>query len=439
MLYFLLGILSVIAVQSILFMKYYERGLKLNIKHMIFSVLFSVYIIYVVEYLHDKVIHMNYGLVIVALMFIPVGMFMPLIYQRFKYFLFNVIYVVILNGLIFIMQSSSTDKVNALMLLFSLIGDMAGFFVWKCFNRIFPQIRKSMILKKRKRKIMIGTYEIEVITLCFATLFCILSTAENISGEDLSQKLKDTITYTQNEPVDRYADIYYADKDKYNRYDAYAKLHPEMTLEEIVWRVDANLDQEFYDENYLRYADEYTDEPLLINKFNRVSDDFEPYELAYIESDYQATPETVEAYTKLKTDLEQQGMKIYVVSAYRSVSYQRSLYNYYLRSDPKDVVDTYSSRPGYSEHHTGRAIDISQVYNNLNAFEGSDEAAWVYENAYKYGFIVRYKAEQMDVTGYIFEPWHIVYVGTEISMRMHDEGIETLEEYVVKYVQHSAT
>ena len=108
-----------------------------------------------------------------------------------------------------------------------------------------------------------------------------------------------------------------------------------------------------------------------------------------------------------------------------------------MKKDSKSKVDTYSSRPGYSEHHTGRALDISQVSGNLDMFEGSDEAKWVYENAYKYGFIVRYMEDQIDVTGYIFEPWHIVYVGTDISYKMHDENIKTLEEYVVKYVDHT--
>ena len=87
-------------------------------------------------------------------------------------------------------------------------------------------------------------------------------------------------------------------------------------------------------------------------------------------------------------------------------------------------------------NNTGRALDISQVRGNLNAFEGSDEAVWVYENAYKYGFIVRYMDNEIDVTGYIFEPWHITYVGKEIAQTMHDEKITTLEEYVVKYVDH---
>ena len=293
-------------------------------------------------------------------------------------------------------------------------------------------------MKKKKKKILTAMYELELITLCFAVLFMVLSTAEKISGENFGKKLKDTIYYTHSEDTKKnpYEDIYYADADKTQRYDSYAAKHPEFSREEVVWRVDANLDREFYDEMYVRYADENTDEPLLINKFNRVSDDFVPEYLETIEGTYEATPETVEAYHRLTKAMKKEGLKIYVVSAYRSVAYQRRLHNGYLRKDDKESVEAYSARAGYSEHHTGRALDISQVVNNLDAFEGSEEAEWVYENAYRYGFIVRYKESQTDVTGYIFEPWHIVYVGEEIAMTMHEEHIETLEEYVVKYVDH---
>ena len=264
--------------------------------------------------------------------------------------------------------------------------------------------------------------------------FCVAG-IERISGKNLEEQIKGTVQ-SDNVQEDKYASVYYAEKDKYDRYDRYAKLHSEFDIEEVVWRVNANLDQKFYDEDYVTIADKNTDEPLLLNKFNRVSEGFEPKRLVKIEGNYEATPETQAAYKELVKDLEKEGMKIYIVSAYRSISYQESLYNHYLKTDSKQEVDTYSSRPGYSEHHTGRALDISQVQGNLDAFEGSDEAEWVYENAYKYGFIVRYREEQMDVTGYIFEPWHITYVGKEISMKMHEENIETLEEYVVKYVDH---
>lgn len=439
MLYFLLGLLSIIALQSILFMQYYERGYRINKKHMFFSVIFSLYMIYVIEFLHDKIIHMNTDLIMIMLLFIPVGMLMPMIYRRYRNFLLVMVYTVLMDILIFILQNLAVGRINLLVLLFSFVGVLFGFFAGTVLNRTFPEFRKSIILKKRKKKILFALYEIELVTICFAALFMMISMAENISGKNLNKKLKDTISYSHNGDDKRwniYVSIYYADEDKYERYESYAGKHPDMSVEEVVWRVDANLDKEFYDEEYTKYADADTDKPLLINKFNRVSEDFEPYRLIKIEGDYEATPETVSAYKRLIEDLEAEGMKIYVVSAYRSVAYQKRLHNYYLKSDEKEVVETYSARPGYSEHHTGRALDVSQVYNNLDAFEGSDEADWVYKNAYKYGFIVRYKASQTDVTGYIFEPWHIVYVGEEISRTMHDENIETLEEYVVKYIDH---
>lgn len=439
MLYFLLGILVVIGVQTILFVKYHKRRLKINIKHMMLSALFSIYSIFIIEFLHDRRIHMNYELLIVFLIFIPIGITMPLIYQRYKYFLFNIMYVVFIDIYILILQHSRMIKCNVLMIFFSVIGLFMGYFICICINRLFPKLRSSLILKKRRKKIIISSYEIEIITLCFVFLFSILATVQNVSGKNLNKKMKDTIHNlpdAENQVNDRYSHIYYADTDKYDRYDAYAAIHPEMTIEEIVWRVDANLDQDFYDEKYVKYADENTDSPLLLNKFSRVSDDFEPDELVTLEGDYIATPQTVAAYHKLTADMKDLGMKIYVCSSYRSVAYQDRLYRYYLKTDSVEEVDTYSSRPGYSEHHTGRAIDVSQVYNQLDAFEGSDEALWLYANAYRYGFIVRYKADQTDVTGYIFEPWHIVYVGEEISKTMHDENIETLEEYVVKYIDH---
>ena len=442
MLYFLLGILAVIGVHTILLKKQMERRIKINRYHMIVSALFSIYTIFLIEFLHDRKIHMNYELLNIFLIYVPIGIAMPLIYQRYKYFIRNVIYVVLIDLYILILQNFSTGKHNSLMILFSLLGLLFGYFICTCINHVYPELRKSLILKKRRKKIVISLYEIETITVCFVVLFSMIAAAEQVSGKNTNKEGKESVHQTSGVPQeegDRYSHIYYADADKYDRYDAYAKKNPRMPLEEVVWRVDANLDQEFYDEKYIKYADENTDTPLLINKFNRVEDDFEPDELVALEGDYIATPQTVAAYQKLTDDMEELGMKIYVCSSYRSVNYQDRLYRYYLKTDSVEEVDTYSSRPGFSEHHTGRAIDVSQVYNKLEAFEGSDEALWLYANAYKYGFIVRYKDDQTDVTGYIFEPWHIVYVGEEISNTMHDEKIETLEEYVVKYVDHHKT
>lgn len=436
MIYYILGILAVAAIHLVSFLKCYEHNIKVNNKHMTVSIIFSLYLVYVVEFLHANIMEDGLEIFKLVALFVPFGIIMPIIYQRFKYFLVNVIYVLGISLFIMGLQYIQLKKTNPLILIFSLFGLLIGFLIGICVNRMVPNLRKKLIIKKRKKKIGYLAYEAEITAIGVMVIFFSVAGIEKVSGKNFDEKIKGTVTSEKKKETDKYESISYAKEDKYDRYDRYAKLHSEMELEEVVWRVNANLDQTFYDKDYVQYADQNTDEPLLINKFNRVSDNYKPKKLVKIEGDYIATPETTEAYKELKKDLEALGMKIYIVSSYRDVAYQTNLYNYYLKSDSKQEVDTYSARPGYSEHHTGRALDISQVYNNLDAFEGSKEAKWVYENAYKYGFIVRYKEEQMDVTGYIFEPWHITYVGKEISMKMHDENIETLEEYVAKYVDN---
>lgn len=433
MLYYILGILAIIAVHLIIFLKCYERGIKINNKHITLSVMFSFYLVFVIEYLHDKIIDEIGSFIVTSLVFIPIGIIMPLIYRRFKYFVINVLFVLVFDVLMIILQVMHCSKFMPVFVVFSLLGLLIGFAISSIIRYVFSDLRKSLIIKKRKKRIVFLSLEVEIMTICLFSLFFSMAVIEKISGNNIVEKFDANFV---NKDSDKYSKIYFAKKDYYVRYDAYAKLHPEMETEEIVWRVNSNLDKDFYDSRYVSMADENTYNPLLINKFNRVSENFEPKNLVTIEGNFLATKETTDAYKEMLEDMEEEGMKIYVVSSYRSIEYQENLYNNYLKVDDRDEVDTYSARPGYSEHHTGRALDISHIPGNIDAFEGSEEAEWVYKNCYRYGFIVRYKEETMDVTGYIYEPWHITYVGTEISVRMHSDEIETLEEYVARYGQN---
>lgn len=433
MIYYILGILAVIIIHLISFLKCYESGEKINWLHISLSAAFSLYMVWLIEYFHDTVIENGIGLMKIVLLYIPVGLFMPFIYRRFKYFIMEVLLGILINGLLTVLQMIHCGKINVLNIVFSLFGILVGFIVSIIVSEIVPTLRGKIIIKRKKRNRIFFLFEAEIMIITIFVMFFAVTGIEKVSGRNFEEDLKGTAVY---EPENEYEGIYYADEDKYERYDNYKRLHPEMELEEIVWRVDANLDQTFYDEKYITIVDEGSSSPLLINKFHKVSDKFEPKTLVTIEGNYVATPATAQAYQDMIAEMEANDMKIYIVSSYRDIPYQTNLYRNYMKTDSREVVDTYSARPGYSEHHTGRALDISQVQNNLNAFEGSPEAKWVYDNCYKYGFIVRYKAEQTDVTGYIFEPWHITYVGKEIAGIMHDENIETLEEYVVKYVDH---
>ena len=127
-----------------------------------------------------------------------------------------------------------------------------------------------------------------------------------------------------------------------------------------------------------------------------------------------------------------QGINLMLSSGYRSYVYQVNLYNGYVQSQGQAAADTESARPGYSEHQTGLAADLEPVSRNCEVeqcFAATPEGEWLVANAYKYGFIIRYTADKVPVTGYEYEPWHVRYVGTALSNEMHKDGIETLEEF----------
>ena len=119
-------------------------------------------------------------------------------------------------------------------------------------------------------------------------------------------------------------------------------------------------------------------------------------------------------------------------SAYRSYATQVSVYNGYVASIGKAGADAQSARPGFSEHQTGLAADISPVPLScaLQAcFGQTPQGIWLAANAWRFGFLLRYPADKTLVTGYIYEPWHFRYIGVALATEMHNTGATTLEEF----------
>ncbi|WP_062389418.1 M15 family metallopeptidase [Demequina iriomotensis] len=118
-----------------------------------------------------------------------------------------------------------------------------------------------------------------------------------------------------------------------------------------------------------------------------------------------------------------------ITTAYRDHALQESLYDGYVSSRGQEQADRFSARPGYSEHQTGLAADIRAGGCDLTAcFADTAAGRYVASHAWEHGFIVRYPDGAEDVTGYIYEPWHLRYVGTALAAYLHEEGIATLEE-----------
>ena len=115
-------------------------------------------------------------------------------------------------------------------------------------------------------------------------------------------------------------------------------------------------------------------------------------------------------------------------SGYRSYEYQTELYNDYVSREGKAAADTYSARPGYSEHQTGLAFDILDTHGNLlDGPEYSDAIHWLHTHAHEYGFIVRFQPGKEAITGYQAEAWHLRYVGNKATA-IYQSGL-SLEEY----------
>lgn len=146
----------------------------------------------------------------------------------------------------------------------------------------------------------------------------------------------------------------------------------------------------------------------------------------------QLHPEAALALEKLDAAAKAEGMEFKLVSAYRSYETQEIIYQSEVEGFGQEVADTESARPGHSEHQTGWAADLVGTNGKCEieaCFADTPEGKWLAANAHTYGFIIRYAKDKTDVTGYVYEPWHIRYVGTILAEEMHRTGTETLEEF----------
>ena len=128
----------------------------------------------------------------------------------------------------------------------------------------------------------------------------------------------------------------------------------------------------------------------------------------------------------------EKGFTMWAQSGFRSYDTQNSLYTKYKNRDGQAAADKYSARPGYSEHQTGLAFDVCATDKPCitNGFDNTEEAKWLSQNAYKYGFILRYVKNKDNETGYMYESWHFRYVGTDLAEKLYNDGNWiTMESY----------
>ena len=150
--------------------------------------------------------------------------------------------------------------------------------------------------------------------------------------------------------------------------------------------------------------------------------------------DFSVEKETYSHFVQLLDDLSTEDVYIEIDSACRTVDEQMALWERFEKEYGEDYCEKYLAEPGYSEHHTGLAIDIflikdgEDIRDNDAMLAETELFAKVHERLADYGFILRYPEGKEDITGYAYEPWHIRYVGKEAAKEMYEQNL-TLEEY----------
>ena len=179
---------------------------------------------------------------------------------------------------------------------------------------------------------------------------------------------------------------------------------------------------------------------ILVNKTHGLDDSYEPADLKSVSqtADDRAAryqnlrAEAADAFDQLTQEASEEGLTIVLTTGYRPYSYQKQLYDTYLKSNGNTWTEHYSAEPGHSEHQTGLAADVSSPsadYELKAEFADTAEGKWLAQNAHRFGFIIRYPDGREDITGYKYEPWHIRYVGIDYATEIYNRNL-TLEEFL---------
>lgn len=227
-------------------------------------------------------------------------------------------------------------------------------------------------------------------------------------------------------------------KKNLDKYLDYIKENDSNDFDKVIAIINVGANKEWYTDTTL--TDTSKNELLLTNKFYKLNEDYEPDDLIDISNVYaygenqKLRKDAYDAFINMFNGAKKEDITLIVNSSYRSYQDQEETYNNYSSWYGSDEADKIAARPGFSEHQTGLSLDIQSYKTNRNNFEESDAFKWLQDNAYKYGFILRYPKDLEYLTGYNYESWHYRYVGIEAATYIHENNI-TYDEYYAYFIE----
>ena len=296
---------------------------------------------------------------------------------------------------------------------------------------------------KRKKKLKTKNFLvfIIIIILIITSIIYGINKSKNNNTNSKEQnkienkdKVNDTKELTELEKAKK--DLAYY-KDEYEEaYKEYREKNKDLSIEKVITNVNIGLNYDYY--THTKATKDLNTNTILVNKYNYLTEDYVPENLQTVDKKYssktlQLVDYAKEAFEELSEAASKENYTVLAMSSYRSYQYQYNLYNRYVSTDGVEAADTYSARPGYSEHQTGLAVDVYNGKEDFTNFEKTKEYNWMQDNAYKFGFILRFPKDKVLETGYQYESWHYRYVGKEIAKYIHDNNL-CFEEYYATHL-----
>lgn len=295
----------------------------------------------------------------------------------------------------------------------------------------------------QRSRIIIGAVFTVLVVLAVLLIIQAMSTSESVPVEYVEEepiKVEDTpkvesesedstsIVLTQSEMEIEYP--HYYEERLADRYEAYSALHPEIPLDDIYWMVGCDLDYAPYENTQV--VSDPNSMLVLVNKHYSLPLDYEPTDLVMV-SNALMRQEAATMMQEMINGAAADGITLWTRSGYRSSARQSELYTHYTNTSGQEAADTFSARPGFSEHQTGLTADITSL---SESFAYTPEGIWLAENCWKYGYIVHYTNENSHITLYQSEPWHVRYIGVEAAQTILEKNLSSFDEYWVKYVKY---
>lgn len=297
------------------------------------------------------------------------------------------------------------------------------------------KLKLKIKIKKKNFTIFLIIIFLIIFSITKTTSFIINTIKDKQKEEEkieLSPKEKKLLQLNNiHKKIDYFNDAYL------NRYIYYKENNPNLSTKQIIKDVNMNLDLTHYEDKIP--ARNLNDKFILVNKYYYLEEDYIPENLEELNKQYALSNMKMvnvakEAFEEMAKDAKKEGLKIIAMSTYRDYEYQTDLYDRYVKQDGKEAADTYSGRPGFSEHQTGFAVDVYNGDESYTDFHITEEFKWMQKHAKEYGFILRFPEGKEHETGYQYESWHYRYVGLEAATYITEKDI-TLEEYYATVIK----